>query len=176
MYESQYGYRKGHSTETACLELIDKLTNKLHNKEIPFCIFIDLSKAFDTLNHSILLRKLKYYGLDNNAISWFKSYLTDRKQYVEIDGVKSQIKSLSTGVPQGSTLGPLLFIIYMNDINIVSNTFKSILFADDTSLNSVISLFKTQNNTHIYISTHINQELATITDWLRANKLSLHIT
>ena len=122
------------------------------------------------------MSKLKHYGLDNSAISWFKSYLTDRKQYVEIDGIKSSTKNLTTGVPQGSTLGPLLFIIYMNDINNVSDTFKSILFADDTSLSIVISLFQTQHNTRRGVSTHINQELAKITNWLRANRLSLNVS
>ena len=127
LYNSQYGYRQGHSTESACMELIDKLHQQLDNSKRPLCIFIDLSKAFDTLNHVILLSKLKYYGLDENAISWFKSYLSDRKQYVEIENVKSSIKDIQTGVPQGSTLGPLLFIIYMNDISLSSNLLKSTL-------------------------------------------------
>ena len=131
--ESQYGYRKEHSTELACLELVDKLHQQLDNNETPFCIFIDLSKAFDTLDHKILISKLRYYGLNENAIQWFYSYLSDRSQYVEIDNIKSDFKNISTGVPQGSILGPLLFIIYINDINTVSKAFRSILYADDTS-------------------------------------------
>ena len=172
LYNSQYGYRQGHSTESACMELIDKLHQQLDNSKRPLCIFIDLSKAFDTLNHVILLSKLKYYGLDENAISWFKSYLSDRKQYVEIENVKSSIKDIQTGVPQGSTLGPLLFIIYMNDISLSSNLLKSILFADDTTLNTVLSLFPADNG--ISTSFLINRELEKITEWLRANKLSLN--
>ena len=140
LYKSQYGYRKLHSTETACLELVDKLTKQLENKETPLCIFIDLSKAFDTIDHSILLSKLRYYGLNSCALKWFSSYLSDRQQYVDIEGISSEINNINTGVPQGSTLGPLLFIIYMNDLNEVSTVFKSILFADDTSLNSVLRL------------------------------------
>ena len=172
LYGSQYGYRKNHSTETACLELVDKLYKQLDDSQSPFCVFIDLSKAFDTINHNILLSKLRYYGLDDNALSWFKSYLSDRKQFVEVDGFKSQTKFIRTGVPQGSTLGPLLFIIYMNDINDVSNSLKSILFADDTSLNSTISIFPSQNSREL--SSKINNELVKVIDWLRANKLSLN--
>ena len=173
IFGSQYGYRKDHSTETACLELIDKLHKHLDDSQSPFCIFIDLSKAFDTINHQILLSKLKYYGLDDHAVTWFKSYLSDRKQFVEVDGVKSPTQNITTGVPQGSTLGPLLFVIYMNDINIVSEVFKCILFADDTSLESVISLFPAINDSGI--SKKINEELSKIIDWLRANKLSLNV-
>ena len=172
IFGSQYGYRKNHSTETACLELIDKLYKHLDNNQSPFCIFIDLSKAFDTINHQILLSKLKYYGLDDHAVSWFKSYLSDRKQFVEVDGVKSPTQSINTGVPQGSTLGPLLFVIYMNDVNIVSEVFNCILFADDTSLESTISMFPAQ--TISGISRKINNELSKLIDWLRANKLSLN--
>ena len=174
LYNSQYGYRQGHSTESACLELIDKLHQQLENSQRPFSIFIDLSKAFDTLNHSILISKLRYYGVDEHAIKWFKSYLSNRKQYVQIDEVKSSIKDIETGVPQGSTLGPLLFIIYMNDISASSNLLKSIiLFADDTTLNSVLSIFPASNN--VSTSIFINRELNKITEWLRANKLSLNV-
>ena len=173
IYGSQYGYRKNHSTESACLELVDKLHKQLDDNQSPFCVFIDLSKAFDTINHNILLSKLRYYGIDNNAVSWFKSYLSDRQQYVEVDGVKSETKYIRTGVPQGSTLGPLLFIIYMNDINEVSDSLKSILFADDTSLNSTISVFPSINCEEL--SAKITSELSKISDWLRANKLSINV-
>ena len=172
LYNSQYGYRQGHSTETACLELIDKLHQQLENNQRPLCVFIDLSKAFDTLNHTILLSKLRYYGLDEHAISWFKSYLSNRKQFVQIDDIKSNVKNIETGVPQGSTLGPLLFIIYMNDISVSSDLLKSILFADDTTLNTVLSIFPASNG--ITTSYLINNELNKITEWLRANKLSLN--
>ena len=89
-------------------------------------------RAFDTLDHNILLNKLKYYGVKNTELSWFQSYLTERSQYVEINGITSNVLTISTGVPQGSILGPLLFIIYMNDIPEVSTFFKYILYADDT--------------------------------------------
>ena len=154
------------------MELVDKLYKQLDDSQSPFCVFIDLSKAFDTINHNILLAKLKYYGLDENALSWFKSYLSDRRQFVEVDGFKSKTEFIRTGVPQGSTLGPLLFIIYMNDINDVSNLLKSILFADDTSLNSTISVFPSRDSREM--SLKINNELVKVIDWLKANKLSLN--
>ena len=86
--------------------------------------FLDLSKAFETLNHDILLSKLRYYGMDPNVIKWFKSYLSGRSQYVQIDNISSRVKNVNTGVPQGSILGPLLFIIYVNDINFASRNLK----------------------------------------------------
>lgn len=172
LYGSQYGYRKNHSTESACLELVDKLYKQLDDNQSPFCVFIDLSKAFDTINHKILLAKLRYYGLDPNAISWFDSYLSNRKQFVEVDGYRSETKYIRTGVPQGSTLGPLLFIIYMNDINEASDVLRSILFADDTSLNSTLSIFPSADPREM--SSKINIELMKVIDWLRANKLSLN--
>ena len=99
---------------------------------------MDLSKAFDTLDHIILINKLRYYGVDGAELKWFESYLTNRKQYVEIDGNKSDFKNITTGVPQGSVLGPLLFLIYMNDIQEASAAFSSVLFADDsTFINSM---------------------------------------
>ncbi len=119
----------------------------MDNDKIPFSIFLDLSKAFDTLDHTILLEKLKYYGVDGAALRLFKSYLKDRKQYVDIDGTFSEMKPIITGVPQGSILGPLLFIIYINDILFASNLFKFIIYADGTTLETTIEIAinKSQN-------------------------------
>ena len=103
-------------------------------------IFLDLSKAFDTLDHSILPLKLTHYGLSQTAIPWFSSYLLGRRQLVDFNGTWSTLASTSTGVPQGSILGPLLFIIYMNDIHVASDKFIAIIYADDTSLLSSVSL------------------------------------
>ena len=136
LYESQYGFRKLHSTELAALEFTDKISQEMDAKKIPFSIFLDLSKAFDTLDHNVLLSKLNYYGIKDTALDWFKSYLTNRTQYVDCNGISSSIREIETGVPQGSILGPLLFIIYMNDIHTVSDNLNFILYADDTTLSS----------------------------------------
>ena len=138
---SQYGFRKNHSTEYAALEFVDRIAKDLEAKKVPLSVFIDLSKAFDTLDHGILLKKLKYYGIKGTALKWFESYLSNRQQMVNYDGTLSVKLNLSTGVPQGSILGPLLFIIYMNDIVGASALFHDILFADDTSLISTLCKF-----------------------------------
>ena len=141
LFDNQYGFRPKHSTEHAALELIDRITNKMDTNEIPLNIFLDLSKAFDTIDHSILLNKLKYYGLKGSTLNLFQSYLSNRKQYTEIEDTTSTILPIQVGVPQGSILGPILFIIYVNDLPQCSNKFDFIMYADDTTLSSTIDSF-----------------------------------
>lgn len=174
LYISQYGFRTGHSTESAALELVDKIITKMDKKDTPIGIFIDLSKAFDTIDHEILLKKLNYYGFSTPAISLMKSYLNDRMQYVQMNDVSSDFCEVNTGVPQGSILGPLLFIIYMNDIIESSKLFDFILYADDTSLTTSVELVFRQNPDGI--QNCINAELENINIWLKLNKLSLNIS
>jgi hypothetical protein len=171
LYAHQYGFRPLHSTEAASLELIDRIFSLLDEDKIPFAIFMDLSKAFDTLNHNILLYKLSYYGIKNISYSWFQSYLSDRKQYVNYNNTKSSISTLSLGVPQGSILGPLLFLIYVNDVSHVSSLFRCILYADDTTLTSTFCSFNDSESPENLMNTEINK----IYKWLCANKLSLNI-
>ena len=132
LHTSQYGFQPNLSTELAILELQDRLTNIMNNKECCVGVFMDLSKAFDTLDHTILLNKLNHYGIRGTALDWFKNYLNGRNQYVCIDGVDSTKLPITCGVPQGSILGPLLFLIYINDLATISKQAITILFADDT--------------------------------------------
>ena len=173
-YDHQYGFRKQHSTETAILELIDRLHKDLDEKKLPLAIFLDLSKAFDTIDHKILLEKLKHYGILNTELQWFQSYLTERTQFVEIENIKSPSQKIITGVPQGSILGPLLFLIYINDLSIASN-FISIMYADDTNLLSTICNFKCDTLSQSTLSNNINKEISKVSDWLAVNKLSLNV-
>ena len=118
---------------------------------------MDLSKAFDTLNHSILLNKLKHYGITGLSLNLIQSYLTDRKQFVEFNSIKSNYEPISTGVPQGSILGPLLFIIYINDLPEASNIFKFIMYADDTTLFSPCKYFNSITRENNDIGENINK-------------------
>ena len=169
LYASQYGFRSLHSTELAALEMSDIISRKMDRGEIPLSIFLDLSKAFDTLDHTILLKKLKYYGFNGVTLSWFKNYLSDRTQFIDFDGTQSSMLHLNTGVPQGSILGPLLFIIYMNDISAASNVFVGVLYADDSNLVSSLCSFDVplrSNFDNNLLSNNITEEFSKVHEWL----------
>ena len=131
-----------------------------------------MSKAFDTIDHTILLKK-SYYGIQHKSLNLFKNYLSERYQYVSVGNTESTHCKINTGVPQGSILGPLLFIIYINDIHNATDAFKFILYADVTKLISNISKFKTTNAPNS-TTENINDELGKISNWLAVNKLSLN--
>ena len=172
-HDGQYGFRDSHSTELANIELADRIISALDEKQLPVTIYMDLSKAFDTLDHDTLLKKLNYYGISDTALEWFRSYLSHRSQYVELNGVSSARKTITTGVPQGSILGPLLFLIYMNDIPQSSQSFRFILYADDTNLFTTVEYLLPISISNV--SEILNNELKEINDWLSLNKLTLNI-
>jgi hypothetical protein len=167
-FPSQYGFRPKHSTTNAVCEFISNTLNSLDNNQTTLGVFLDLSKAFDTIDHNILLHKLSHYGIRGIALDWFKSYLSNRKQYVSYKGSSSRSHEITCGVPQGSVLGPLLFIIYTNDLPISLTYSKCVLFADDTTI-----YYSSDNIDNIYLK--INEDLKSVADWFRANKLTLNI-
>ena len=169
LYEYQFGFRKGHSTAQAISEITDNLKKTIDNNMYTCGVFLDLSKAFDTVNHSILLKKLEAYGIRGIALKWFSNYLKNRKQYVSLGDFESELQPIICGVPQGSTLGPLLFLIYINDLPNCSSLLKFKIFADDTNI------FASDSNI-TSLENQMNTELSKVKTWLDINKLSLNFT
>ena len=168
--EEQYGFRTNHSTEYAAVKLVDNVSKEMELGNTPTALYIDLSKAFDTLSFDILLYKLNHYGIKDNAFKLLKNYLTNRRQYVVYNSQNSETLDISTGVPQGSILGPLFFSICINDLITVSNKLKFIMYADDTTIYFNLEDFDPYN-----LERDINNELEKITLWLKLNKLSLNV-
>ena len=167
LYELQFGFRAKHSTTQALISITEKIRSALDSGNVTCGIFIDLQKAFDTVDHMLLLQKLEHYGIRDNANKWFKSYLTNRKQFVSINGFQSDEALMQFGVPQGSILGTILFLLYINDLNNASRFCTTRLFADDTCL-----LIKNKNLKQL--KKHLNLDLRNVCNWLKANKISLN--
>ena len=163
----QFGFRAKHSTNNALFSLTEMVRDALDNSNFACGIFIDLQKAFDTVDHNILLKKLEYYGIRGIANKWFTSYLSNRKQFVSINGFDSKKRTMEFGVPQGSVLGPLLFLIYINDLHKAIKFSITHHFADDTNLLVIGKTLK-------QIQKQINIDLKLLCKWLKANKISLN--
>ena len=167
LYELQFGFRAKHSTVHTLINITEKIRSALDNNKVACGIFIDLQKAFDTVNHEILLTKLDYYGFRGNIKNWFRSYLYERKQNVIINGFKSKSSIIKHGVPQGSVLGPVLLLLYINDLHKCIKHSTTYHFADDTNLLNIPPDYKT-------LQWEINQDLHLLHEWLVANKISLN--
>ena len=168
LYNFQFGFRASHSINHALISLTEMIKNTSDNKRFGCGIFLDLQKAFDTVNHEILLNKLEHYGIRGIALTWFCPYLSNREQYLSVNGYNLKNLNVTCGVPQGSVLGPLLLLIYINDIPNTSSKFAFYLFADDTSI-----YFESGNLEQL--QKVVNSELKHIEKWLDANKLALNV-
>jgi hypothetical protein len=170
LHPDQYGFQPNKSTSHAIIDYLQQLYSNIDSGDPVFSIFLDFRKAFDCVDHTILLSKLQYYGIRGLAHNWFASYLQSRKQYVSINGVDSSVTNISHGVPQGSVLGPLLFLLFINDLPKVSNKFQTVLFADDSTLS--IPMSKKQSlEDHASV---INIELARVQNWIKCNKMCIN--
>ena len=163
--KQQFGFREKLSTLDALLNLTETIYDSLDDKKHHVVLTVDLKKAFDVINHSILFKKLEHYGIRGLPLLWFKNFLSDRKSYVVINSVKSSLKTIDIGVPQGSTLGPILFLLYINDLPSISNIFKMTLFADDTTLSA-------SNTDYDQLINDCNNELIKFREWTIINRLT----
>ena len=163
----QCGFRKHHSTEFAALSLADTIRRNIEQGQLTGAVFIDFRKAFDSIDHHLLLNKLSALGIENQEYTWFESYLHQRTQSVGYQGVFSEPEFITTGVPQGSILGPILFVMYVNDLpNVVCNC-SILMYADDTVL------FFTNSDISV-IQEKLNDDLSVMGTWLRDNCLFLN--
>ena len=164
----QCGFRPKHSTATALFNVTEDWFESLDKGHFIGVVTLDLQKAFDTVDHLILLNKLRFIGADELSIKWFNSYLSNRMQYTCVNGFESSQQKMQCGIPQGSILGPLLFVIYINDLSSCLSKCKTSLYADDTCLYYASENPKSVTET-------LNADLLIIDAWLKRNKLALNV-
>ena len=167
-YQLQFGFRKNHSTALSLIYLVNKIATSIDQNEITAGVFLDLFKAFDTLDHQILFGKLEHYGVCRLALQWIESYFSNRTQFVQINDTRSSELIIRCGVPQGSILGPLFFILYINDLPKTTRLAECLLFADDTSIFY-------SNSDLDRVASVMNSERTKISLWMKSNKLSVNI-
>ena len=174
LYVSQYGFREGHSCENAISELVSEIVKRQQEGMYTLALFLDLSKAFDSLEHNVLLNKLTRYGIRGKTNEWFASYLQNRKMRVKCNIAStgtveySQYQTVNYGIPQGSCLGPLIFIIFTNDLNTQLMNTTSLLFADDTTI------YKSHRHLR-YLKWCVEEDMRRLINWFKANKLTLNL-
>ena len=166
-YNYQFGFRNNHSTNHALIEITEQIRNAWNKNLFTCAVYLDLEKAFDTVNHEILSSKLKHYGIKGTSYNWFKSFLCERIQYTLIKESESSLRTVSHGVSQGSVLGPLLFILFINDMQNSVEYCKVNHYVNDTNL------LLTDNSLKKVIR-QVNRDLSLICHWLRANKINLN--
>ena len=167
LYKKQFSFQTAHSTEHVILLPVNQLYESFDESKFALGIFINLSKTFDTVDHKILTKKLELYGIKDYNLRWFESYLSNRKQFMTYGDKQTNIETITCGAPQGSILGPLLFLILVNDYHKVTKYLDPIMFADDTNLFCSYKNIKT-------LFQIVNSELKLVTQWFLANKLSLN--
>ena len=168
LYDRQFGFRCKHSTVHGLITITEDIKKSIDNGKLTCGIFIDLQKAYDTVNHKILLKKLEIYGFRGITNDWFSTYLSGRKQYVSVSGVDSNYRDIKHGVPQGSVLGPILFLIYINDLANATIYSRSFNFADDTAI-----LYTDDDPKRL--KKRVNIDLKLLLHWLKAKKIHLNV-
>ena len=164
----QYAYRKSKGTDLAITDFIKNILGNFDNNHVTIAVFLDLTKAFDCVRHDILLRKLEHYGIRGTSLQWFANYLTNRKQYVKYMNAESEERPIDIGVPQGSILGPILFLVFINDFCRITNSGKELLFADDaTHFDSDVDFYTVLNR--------VNRNLILLSEWFLANSLAINL-
>ena len=171
LFSDQFGFRAGRSTTHAIINQLQYIYDELDTGNVVLSLFLDFKKAFDSVDHDILISKMEHYGVRGAPRAWFESYLSDRKQYSVVDGCRSGVARIRCGVPQGSCIGPLLFLVFINDLPNVSSIFKYVLFADDSTLSVSFDPKSSVNQVNI-----INDALDSLYNWLLANRICLNIS